>query len=488
MSTERKLTRDPKSDPLLKRIRERWTHAKAEWKDIHEEGKLDMKAVAGDPWDEDDKKARDDSGRPYVSYDEINQYLNQAINNLRMNKRGIKVDPAGGGSSDQTATFIENRVRAIESDSKAQRNAYIPAFESAIQKGYGFWRVTREYVGDKSFDQKIVIKGILNADSVLFDPDCKEADWSDARYCFVIDKISRDEFKRQYPDAEIVDFTADDVNASSGFLTEKDVVVAEYWEAEVKNRTLVLIDGGEQGQLVMFKDELPQELQKGPFINKRTVEERKLCKYITNGVEILEETDQPGRIIPIVPVIGKEIYVDEGAGPKRKLISMVRLARDPQMAMAFVASQQLEEFGMSPKAPFIGYKGQFEGMEEEWGNVNKVPRAYLEANPIVDAATGQTLPLPGRPQFVPNTQAFEIAKESLRRSIQAAMGITPLPTSAQRQNEKSGVALAHIASQEQIGSFHFTDNMDRGLEVTGKIVLDWLPIVEDTEREVPLIG
>jgi hypothetical protein len=29
-----------------------------------------MKAVAGDPWDEKDKDAREAAGRPFVSYDE----------------------------------------------------------------------------------------------------------------------------------------------------------------------------------------------------------------------------------------------------------------------------------------------------------------------------------------------------------------------------------------------------------------------------------
>jgi hypothetical protein len=237
----------------------------------------------------------------------------------------------------------------------------------------------------------------------------------------------------------------------------------------------------------MFKDELPKEQQKLKFSKERDVEERKLCKYITNGIEILEETDQPGKVIPVIPVIGKEIYVDEGAGPKRRLISMVRLARDPQMSMAFVASQQLEEFGMSPKAPFVGYVGQFETDKDAWETVSKIPRSFIQADPITDSSNGQTLPLPARPQFIPNTQSYEMAKESLRRSIQSAMGISPLPTAAQRQNEKSGVALQHMSGQEQIGSFHFTDNLDRALELAGKIILDWLPIVEDTERDVPLL-
>jgi hypothetical protein len=42
------------------------------------------------------------------------------------------------------------------------------------------------------------------------------------------------------------------------------------------------------------------------------------------------------------------------------------------------------------------------------------------------------LPLPRRQAFTPNFQEYEIAKDSCRLAIQAAMGISPLPTAAQR--------------------------------------------------------
>jgi hypothetical protein len=102
----------------------------------------------------------------------------------------------------------------------------------------------------------------------------------------------------------------------------------------------------------------------------------------------------------------------------------------------------------------------------------------------VDGATNAVLPLPSRPQFTPNAQAYEVAKESWRRSIQASMGISPLPTAAQRQNEKSGVALDKIQSAQAIGSFHFTDNFDRAIENAGRQVNELITLVMDTPRQV----
>jgi hypothetical protein len=48
------------------------------------------------------------------------------------------------------------------------------------------------------------------------------------------------------------------------------------------------------------------------------------------------------------------------------------------------------------------------------------------------------------------------------------MGISPLPTNAQKQNDKSGIALEKIQDAEAIGSFHFTDKFVLALENTGR--------------------
>jgi hypothetical protein len=96
------------------------------------------------------------------------------------------------------------------------------------------------------------------------------------------------------------------------------------------------------------------------------------------------------------------------------------------------------------------------------------------------------LPLPQRVPFTPNFQAFEVAKDSCRRAVQAAIGISPLPTAMQRQNEKSGIALEKIQQQEALGSFHFVDGYERGMERAGRIIESWIGVTYDTERDVAL--
>jgi hypothetical protein len=474
-------------EKLLTEIRERYRYAAQQWRKIREEAARDMKFVLGDPWDDETKRSRKEAQRPLISPDEINQYLHQAMGSFRQNKRGIKINPAGGDATAQTAEAHENLIRGIEYRSNAQRSAYIPAFERMLQSSYSFFRISRQYCSERSFEQEIRIKGITNPDCVLYDPDCREADWSDAEYVFVFEPVRIEDFKRRYPRAKADGFTSDELAELSDWIREDHVVIAEYWRATKEERELLMVDSP-QGTMTLYRDELPADA-KVEVLKSRLCEVRRVVQYLTNGYEILEPPqEEPSSIIPIVPVVGKEVWINEHGRAERHLLSMVRLARDPQLMYSYLCSQEAEEAKMSPKSPFLGYYGQFESDRDAWETVSEVPHGFLQADPVVDQATGQVLPLPTRPQFQPNFQAYEIAKESYRRAIMSAMGITPLPTAAQRRNEKSGVALERIQAQEALGSFHFVDNFDRALELAGRIIEQMIPVVYDTERDVPFRG
>src|SRR6185312_5571569 len=76
-------------------------------------------------------------------------------------------------------------------------------------------------------------------------------------------------------------------------------------------------------------------------------------------------------------------------------------------------------------------------------------------------------PLPTQPQYTSNSEAFRAAYDQWRMNVQASMGNTPLPTAAQRQTEKSGIALEKIQDEQSVGWFHITDNTVRALGNAG---------------------
>jgi hypothetical protein len=478
---------DPKQADFLQEIRDTYQYYMDAWRDIRDEAQIDMRFVSGDPWDPKDRKFREDNDRPCMTWDELSPYINQLINDPRQNKRAIKVNPIGAGANDQTAELRADIIRSIEYNSKAQ-SAYTTGFQGAAERSYGYWGVGKRYVtsvGKKAdptaFNQELYIRRIPNPDSVIFDPNYKEVDCSDAMGCFVVDIVRKEDFKRKWPNAQIISFDPEHHELAPMWIREKEVMVAEFWKVTIEQKKLYMV--GDDEPVALYEDELPTGFEISKAKKQRTIERRVVTQYITNGVEILDQEKIEIPWIPIVPVFGKEIWLDEGSGSKRKLISLVRMARDPFMAYCYYRSQEAEEAGMTPKVPYLALEGQISGREDEWESANKIPRAVLQYK-AVDTGGQPYLNPPTRQPFQPNFQAYEVACEAARRAVMTAMSGSNLPTAAQRQNQKSGVALEKIDEQEDRGTFHFIDNYNFALEQTGRILDAWIPYVYDTKREM----
>jgi hypothetical protein len=473
-------------EKLLAEIRNRFDYSKDYWQEIYTAGDEDMKFVALDPWPAAEKRQREQAVRPCLVMDEINQNVNQLINSVRQNKRAVKVVPRGFGANDKTAENRGDLIREIEYKSNAQ-SAYICGFENICNRSFGGWRIVRRFVNEKSFDQELRIVRIPNPKSSYPDPDCKEQDFSDAKFWFLLDLCPRREYKERYPKATIVDFDSEQYKQATNWITEDTVQVAEYWKVIVTERMLYHVKT-EQGPVAMFGDELPpgfdipkEKKPGGRILGERETKQHTVKQYITNGLEILEENDEPGKYIPIIWGTGKELYLDDGSGPKRMLISLVRGARDPQMMVNYAATAEAEMLGMTPKTPWIAIAGQLHN-PENWQNAATTPVTVLEYKAMLDGMPpGAILPPPQRQPYVAAIEPHEMVKESARRSVQSGMGLAPLPTNAQKINDKSGIALQTIDDNEDRGTFHFIDNFEMMLEHNGRVLDDKIPFVYDAE-------
>lgn len=497
----------PKDDSKkLIEIREAFTRYRAYWKPIYDDGDKDMDCLTPGvgPWDPKEREQRNKDGRPCLTLDELHQYVNQLINDVRMNKIGIKVDPKGNGATSLTASTRQGIIRNIEFESNAQ-TAYTTAFEGAAQRGYGFAKVITEFASPDSWDQVIKIVRIPNPNTVLMDPNCVEATCSDAEGCFVFTVMRKADFKRKYPKAQRTNFTADDERFAPDWFPGEDIIVAEWWEIEKTYRTKLLlpaeavsvlpkgqeppepesitIDGEQKEAFSVYEDALPKNHGFQPY-KSRKCEERKLVQYITNGVEILETNPQAGKYIRIVPCFGKEMFVTETGGSKRKLLSLIRLAEDAFMYYCFLCTQQAEEARMTPKVPWRSYAGQLKD-PELWDNAHNVPVGHLEAWPTTEAAPGTLLPLPDRMPFQPNFLAYEAAKEAARRAIQSAMGMFNASVGKHDSSVKSGKQQDALERESSQGNFHFIDNYHRFIQQVGVVVDDLLkPILDTPGREI----
>jgi len=473
-------------EDLLKQIRDDYRHFLDYWREVRLAAEVSMRYASGDAWPPQARKEREgqDTPRPCVSPDELSQYVRQATNNLRQNKRAIKIVPKGEGATDKQAQHRASVIRGVEYKSNAQA-AYSTAYEQCAWGGFGFFRIVLVHSDREGFDVEPRIVRIPNQFSVLLDPYANEADFSDGEKLFLFRTLSRAKFQDLFgEDAKSLSMGADELmNIAPDWIKGENFVVAEYWWAKRKKAKRYKMRTPEGG--VDVNEEEKSKFKNPEIMAERSVDDIEVIQHITNGIEIKEKILWPGSWIPIIPVLGEEIYTSDGGQSKRKFMSLTKRAEEAQTQLAYIASQEQEEFGMAPRAVFMAYKGQIpKGDEDIWANINRIARAYVEVEAMTDAGGSQILPPPTRPQFTPNAQAYEVARESWRRSIQASVGFTPLPSSAQRQNEKSGIALERIQTQEAVGSYHITDNLDRALVNCGRQLNQLITLTMTAPRHV----
>jgi hypothetical protein len=279
----------------------------------------------------DDRSARENAGRPCVAFDELGQYCNRVIGDVRANKTSVQINPKGYGATAKTAETRQGIVRDLETDSQAQ-DAYTTAFESMLQRSYGFAGLEVEHERNGSFNQVIRIRRIPNPDTVLFDPDFEKKDASDAEFCFVIDVLRKRDFRRKYPKAKKQSFSAEDMKAAPAWIRPQDITLAQYWKVEKSTRRLVLVDAealegigaarrrrGAAGRaveshmgsvvqgVICYEDELPRRPRvphlQGP--RRRTAHGDHLRHQRRRDPE---RTPWAGTTIGIVPCFGKEMY------------------------------------------------------------------------------------------------------------------------------------------------------------------------------------
>jgi hypothetical protein len=203
----------------------------------------------------------------------------------------------------------------------------------------------------------------------------------------------------------------------------------------------------------------------------------------TNGFESLEEREWAGKWIPVVRVIGNEFEV-EG---QIYISGLVRNAKDAQRMYNYWTSQEAEMLALAPKAPFIGYGGQFEGYEMQWKTANTTNWPYLEVNPDVTDGMGAVLPLPQRAAPpLPQTGLIQ-AKMGASDDIKSTTGQYDSSLGA-TSNERSGRAILAREKQGDTGTYHYVDNLARAIRHITRQLVDMIPKIYDTERIARIVG
>lgn len=471
-----------KDDDILTTAKQRFQYAQSRFSDNMEKMKEDVRFAAASPddpyqWEKADIEAR--TGRPMLTINKMPQHIRQVTNDIRQNRPSIRFRPADDKADPEVADILMGLVRHIEANSDADI-AYDTAADWQVTAGLGYIRVLTDYIREDSFDQDIFIERVKNPLRCWDDPDIQDPAGADRKFFFIEELLKEEEFKQLYPDAEVIDWTyAQDDQYSGWFTGDKTVRLVEYFETVDKNATLCLWANGSTS----YKgDPLPQ----GVFAGELPLKERKAKKCIVmwrkmNGQEVLEEREFPSRYIPVARVVGNEWEIDG----ETIISGLVRNAKDSQRMYNVAQSAIVERVLLSPKAPWLAPVEAIEGHERTWQTANTENHSFLPYNSLTEDSNPIPPPVRQQPsQIEPGLNQIAMgASDDIKSETgqyDASLG--------QKSNETSGKAIMARQREGDNATYHYVDNLARAVRHIGRIILDMIPKVYDTQRVARIIG
>lgn len=493
-----------RADDILAEVKERFEAAEAFEANWRDHALDDLRFFHADAynhyqWDTAVYQARSGtfggSPRPCLTINKTAQHVLQVENDARQSQMGIKVNATGFGSTAKAADVIEGIIRHIEYQSNAQQNAYMCAIQGQVRQGMGWFHIVTDYVrGADTFDQDFYIKSVPDPRAVYSDPNTQEPDHSDMQWAMIVEEIPKAEFERLYPAHKDVSGAPLSIAGNTDYRGQeagKDVVrVFRYYRRSERKDTLWAVPVPQQdGSTVIqpmrqsaMRDEAV-EYCRSMQAQSRSITRPHVEFFLIAGDELVSSGDTVFMHIPLVPVVGMESVIDG----KLDRSGLVRALLDPQRMYNYSASASVESVALQTKSPWLVDERAIEGYENQWANANVSNAAYLPyrstdpddgTTPIappqrLDPATGST-------GHIGLMQASDAQMQMVTGQYQAEMGASG--------NEKSGRAINERQRQSDTANYHYTDNQGMALRLAGRILIDAIPYVYDTQRAVQVMG
>lgn len=481
------VTRPRRDDPVERDVQQELRRRFLEWQSVESEWlqnarfELDFQ---DNHW-KDQETGRElnkelvEVGRSGFNIDLLTPAIDLVVNQLRINKVTANFIPMGGKANAATADIRQGLYRNIERVSKAAI-ARETAYQMAVSVGRGYYRILIEDEDGPTFAKRISIQRVDNLNSIAMDPTVLDFNYADAEWGWAYDDLWKNEFVSTYRTEDVPDLDtiglglSEDVRAI--WFPKEKVRVGEYFRKKWRSREVWrLADRTECWKEDAPPGSRPTDIKTKPDY---VIEWRKMT-----GTQTLEKRIWPGRYIPIVVMIGREVF--RGTKPKIHR-GMIRPSIDPSRIHDVLFSRMVDEVVLSPLPHMLAATGQLS--PEQKGIVNDINRrtwSVVEWDADKVDADGRKLP---RPEWVhpsPNTgavvQAAELASQKLDRVLN-----TYAPNRGQAIADQSGRAIREIKDSGDVSHAAFPDNANRAILHEATIVNDLMNVVYTDKQAITI--
>lgn len=305
----------------------------------------------------------------------------------------------------------------------------------------------------------------------------------DARHCFVDDVIPMKEFKREFGD--IADSSLEDMSSSlkstlrsTGWLTNDEARVTEYWRMIERDRLLALF---QDGSIHVLEGKTLDEMmaKHGPVVKTRQASCLYAQMHLVTGFAILGGPyEYKLSRLPIIRMTGRVVTIRN----RRVRYGIVRFMKDAVRLRNFWRSIAAEQLGYAPKAQWIATESAVEGHEDDFR------KAHLTRDPLLivndEAIIGQNLQRldPPTPQMALLNEA-QVNSQDMKDITgihDASLGI--------KSNETSGKAIMARQREGDVASLTYYDNGNASVLEAGDVINQLIPQIYDATRIIRVIG
>jgi hypothetical protein len=457
--------------------------------DNNTRGKDDMEFLCVDQWNSIERSEFIRLRKTPLVINKLYDMVKKISGEQRMNRPDLLVRSMTGKSTQEQIDLRADLVRTISYQS--QNNlVYQMAFDNALFFGYGAFQVAIEYEKPKSFNQVIRYYPVPDPRMCGFDPLAQKPHKGDGNYCYNMYIYSKSEFYAENPHIQDANSYVDDkFTIEFPFESRDSIIVCDYYqkewfpttiyelndgrtvnefeweEIEKETARVAKIIGGNSPVDKILKEMLPER------VDERSTKDFTLMQYRLIKDKIIEFTEWPGKLLPMVFVDGDSKYIDG----KQHTRSFAHIARDAQKFLNYTMSELATEMKNRRREQWLGTQANIEGNEEMWRNP-ETQQGILIAE--IDPKSGSM------PQKLPPSEIPQTLLGLYERTTQDLHELTGFHAAnlGQESNETSGIAIANRAIQGSASASVYFDNFTSAIEQGGRINLELLPHVYSKEN------
>jgi len=423
-------------------------------------------------------------GRFRGTFDMCSPIVDQISGEIDQSDFTLKISPAGGESSIETAKTLNGLIRNIRNISNSDE-VFEEASRSNVIGGFDAWEVVPDWVDADSFDQDLFIKRIPNAvDSVWWDLGSVKRDRSDSRWGVKLMGVPAAEYRERWPDGTAQ--SVSDNRKSQAYFNKADMVIVGqiFYKKTFKIELVRMTNGNlykDDDDFKKVKDELAQggvtiELDNDGNEKRRTRKSWRVYSRMFDGNDWLgSEEKTVFDFVPLIPIYGNfDIF-------ENKVIYYGKIEKlyDPQRVLNYAMSRDIEDGALSP-SPFTWMtKAQAQGNDYSQMNTDHVPVRFYnvdEEAPGIPQPSGGVVVSSGLQTTIANTQQMIAANAN---SFDALQG--------NASPNQSGIAGSQQIEQGNTGSIKWFKALKIAICHTGKILVNAIPRVYDSTRQVRIL-